>query len=60
MLKKIFINMSCTQRHRLNHLKAKKKLLDKKKGMLPFPYEAFVDEKTNLRTMLSSRPTNHD
>lgn len=48
-VEKIFINMSCTQRHRLNHLKAKKKLLDKKKGMLPFPYEAFVDEKTNLR-----------
>jgi len=45
----IFINMSCTQQHRLDHLRLKKKLLDKKKGMLQFPYEAFVDEKTNLR-----------
>jgi hypothetical protein len=45
----IFINMSCTRQHRLDHLRLKKKLLDKKKGMLQFPYEAFVDEKTNLR-----------
>ena len=41
--------MSCTRQHRLDHLRLKKKLLDKKKGMLQFPYEAFVDEKTNLR-----------